>query len=163
GVYHWFPKMYGRYLNSTLAYIHFWVTIIGAYLIFWPMHYEGLAGMPRRYYDYSGWESFKMFGGLNEFISFIAMIVFATQLLFVFSTVVSYLLATDYRNLLDVLLLFAGGMLITGSANTINQITEKDTDALMKRTAGRPVASGRMSVKEASFFAVITGITGLLI
>jgi cytochrome c oxidase subunit I len=83
GVYHWFPKMYGRYLNNTLAYIHFWVTIVGAYLIFWPMHYEGLAGMPRRYYDFSGWESFKMFGGLNEFISVVAMIVFAAQLLFV--------------------------------------------------------------------------------
>jgi cytochrome c oxidase subunit I len=85
GVYHWFPKMFGRYLNNTMAYIHFWVTIIGAYLIFWPMHYEGLAGMPRRYYDYSSWESFKQFGGLNEFISFIAMIVFASQLLFVFN------------------------------------------------------------------------------
>jgi cytochrome c oxidase subunit I len=85
GIYHWFPKMYGRYLNNTLAYIHFWVTMIGAYLIFWPMHYEGLAGMPRRYYDVSNWESFKMFGGLNEFISFVALIVFATQLLFVFN------------------------------------------------------------------------------
>lgn len=83
GVYHWYPKMFGRYLNNTLGYIHFWVTIIGAYCIFWPMHYEGLAGMPRRYYDYSNWESFKMFGGLNEFISFVAMIVFAAQLLFV--------------------------------------------------------------------------------
>ena len=70
-------------LNTTLGYIHFWVTIIGAYMIFWPMHYEGLAGMPRRYYDYSNWESFKNFGGLNEFISFVAMIVFAAQLLFV--------------------------------------------------------------------------------
>jgi cytochrome c oxidase subunit I len=85
GVYHWFPKMFGRYLNNTMAYIHFWVTIIGAYLIFWPMHYEGLAGMPRRYYDFSNWESFKMFGGLNEFISFVAMIVFAVQLLFIFN------------------------------------------------------------------------------
>ncbi|NDE10872.1 MAG: cytochrome c oxidase subunit I [Chitinophagia bacterium] len=85
GVYHWFPKMYGRFLNNTLGYIHFWVTIAGAYLIFWPMHYEGLAGMPRRYYDFSNWESFKMFGGLNEFISFVAMIVFAVQLLFVFN------------------------------------------------------------------------------
>ncbi|HMG83742.1 MAG TPA: cbb3-type cytochrome c oxidase subunit I [Ferruginibacter sp.] len=85
GVYHWYPKMYGRYLNNTLAYIHFWVTIVGAYLIFWPMHYEGLAGMPRRYYDYTGWESFKMFAGLNQFISFVAMVVFATQLMFVFN------------------------------------------------------------------------------
>ncbi len=83
GVYHWYPKMFGRYLNNTLGYIHFWVTIVGAYLIFWPMHYEGLAGMPRRYYDFQNWESFKMFGGLNEFISFVSMIVFAAQLLFV--------------------------------------------------------------------------------
>ena len=85
GLYHWFPKMYGRYLNNTLAYIHFWVTISGAYAIFWPLHYAGLAGMPRRYYDFSNWESFKMFGGLNEFVSVVALIVFATQLLFVFN------------------------------------------------------------------------------
>jgi cytochrome c oxidase subunit 1 len=85
GIYHWYPKMYGRYLNNTLGYIHFWVTMVGSYLIFWPMHYEGLAGMPRRYYDFSSWESFKMFAGLNEFISFVSIIVFATQLLFVFN------------------------------------------------------------------------------
>ena len=85
GIYHWYPKMYGRYLNNTMAYIHFWVTMVGAYLIFWPMHYEGLAGMPRRYLDYSGWESFHQFGGLNRFISIVAMIVFAVQLLFVFN------------------------------------------------------------------------------
>ena len=83
GVYHWFPKMFGRFMNNTLSYIHFWLTIVGAYLIFWPMHYEGLAGMPRRYYDFSNWESFKMFGGLNEFISIVSMVVFAAQLLFV--------------------------------------------------------------------------------
>src|SRR5258705_7216362 len=64
GVYHWFPKMYGKYLNNTLGYLHFWITIAGAYMIFWPMHYEGLAGMPRRYYDYSIWESFKQFQDL---------------------------------------------------------------------------------------------------
>ena len=85
GIYHWFPKMYGRYMNNTLAYLHYWITIAGAYCIFWPMHYEGLAGMPRRYYDFSNWESFKMFGGLNEFISVVAMIVFAAQLLFIFN------------------------------------------------------------------------------
>lgn len=85
GIYHWFPKMFGRMMNNTLAYIHFWITMVGAYLIFWPMHYEGLAGMPRRYYDFSNWESFKMFQGLNEFISIVAMIVFATQFLFIFN------------------------------------------------------------------------------
>src|SRR5882757_5454190 len=85
GIYHWFPKMYGRYLNNTMAFIHFWITFIGAYLIFWPMHYEGLAGLPRRYLDYSGWLSFNQFGGLNRFISTVAMVVFAVQLLFVFN------------------------------------------------------------------------------
>ena len=85
GIYHWFPKMYGRFLNNTMAYIHFWVTMAGAYMIFWPMHYEGLAGMPRRYYDYSVWESFKQFAELNQFISLVAMIVFAVQLLFLFN------------------------------------------------------------------------------
>jgi len=54
-------------------------------------------------------------------------------------------------------------MLVTGSANTINQIVEKDTDALMKRTANRPVASGRMSVQEAWTFAVLAGVVGVLI
>jgi protoheme IX farnesyltransferase len=88
---------------------------------------------------------------------------FTLSFMVVFSTVMSYLIATDYRNALDVILLFLAGMLITGSANTINQVAEKDTDALMKRTAGRPVASGRMTVKNASTFAVLTGITGLLI
>ena len=82
GIYHWYPKMYGRYLNTTLAYIHFWITFTGAYLIFWPMHYEGLAGMPRRYYDYSNWISFNQFGALNRFISTVAMVVFAVQILF---------------------------------------------------------------------------------
>ena len=85
GIYHWYPKMYGRYMNNTMAYIHFWVTLIGAYLIFWPMHYSGLAGMPRRYLDYSGWTSFNQFEGLNRFITIVAMIVFAIQLLFVFN------------------------------------------------------------------------------
>jgi cytochrome c oxidase subunit I len=85
GVYHWFPKMYGRYMNNTMAYIHFWITFAGAYLIFWPMHYEGLAGMPRRYVEYQGWASFNQFGDLNRFISTVAMVVFAVQLMFVFN------------------------------------------------------------------------------
>ena len=85
GIYHWFPKMYGRFMNSTLGHIHFWVTFAGAYLIFWPMYYEGLAGMPRRYLDYSSWISFNQFGGLNRMISMVAVIVFAVQFLFIFN------------------------------------------------------------------------------
>jgi cytochrome c oxidase subunit 1 len=85
GVYHWFPKMFGRYLNSTLGYIHFWVTMVGAYLIFWPMHYEGLAGMPRRYLDKSAWVSFTQFGDLDKMITVVSIVVFAMQLMFVFN------------------------------------------------------------------------------
>lgn len=85
GIYHWFPKMYGRYLNSTLAYIHFWVTIIGAYLIFWPMHYQGLAGIPRRYLEKTMWLSFNQFGDLDKMITIVSIIVFAVQLMFVFN------------------------------------------------------------------------------
>lgn len=85
GIYHWFPKMFGRYLNNTLGYFHFWVTIVGAYLIFWPMHYEGLAGMPRRYLDKSIWVSFNQFGGLDQMITIVTVIVFAVQLMFVFN------------------------------------------------------------------------------
>jgi protoheme IX farnesyltransferase len=91
------------------------------------------------------------------------LIKFTLSFMVVFSTVVSYLIATNYRNVSDVLLLFLAGMLITGSANTINQIAEKDTDALMKRTASRPVASGRMTANHATIFAIITGVVGLMI
>ena len=85
GIYHWFPKMYGRFMNSTLGYIHFFGTFIGSYLIFWPMHYEGLAGYARRYYDYSAWQTFKQFAGINEFITIVVIITFFLQLLFVFN------------------------------------------------------------------------------
>ncbi|WP_152268905.1 cytochrome c oxidase subunit I [Agriterribacter humi] len=85
GIYHWFPKMYGRYMNNTLGYIHFWITLACAYIIFWPMHYEGFAGMPRRYYSYENWESFKQFAELNRVISFAAILSFLVQLLFLFN------------------------------------------------------------------------------
>jgi cytochrome c oxidase subunit 1 len=85
GIYHWFPKMFGRFLNATLGYIHFWVTLIGAYLIFWPMHYEGLAGVPRRYLDLRGWKSFNQFQDLNKMITIVSIIVFAVLLMFVFN------------------------------------------------------------------------------
>ncbi len=89
GIYHWFPKMFGRYLNSTLGYIHFWVTMIGAYLIFWPMHYQGLAGIPRRYLDKRGWTSFNGFPELDKMITIVSIIVFAMQLMFVFNYIYS--------------------------------------------------------------------------
>ncbi|MCB0687583.1 MAG: cbb3-type cytochrome c oxidase subunit I [Saprospiraceae bacterium] len=83
GVYHWFPKMFGRFMNDTLGKIHFWGTMIGAYVIFWPMHYLGMIGFPRRYYSFEAFDTFKDFQGLNKFITIGAIVVFAVQLLFV--------------------------------------------------------------------------------
>ena len=92
------------------------------------------------------------------------LIKFTLSFTVVFSCVVCYLLAPNIQfDLLSVLLLFIAGMLITGSANAINQIVEKDTDALMKRTASRPVTAGRMGVNEAWMFSVITGLAGVIL
>lgn len=91
------------------------------------------------------------------------LIKFTLSFLVVFSSVVCYLLAPNVSfDFYHVFMLFVAGMLITGSANAINQTVEKDTDALMKRTASRPVASGRMTVKEGYSFAAITGVLGIL-
>ena len=82
----------------------------------------------------------------------------------VFSSVVCYLLVPGVEfDGISVLLLFAGGLLVTGAANAINQIAEKDTDAMMKRTSNRPVASGRMTIDEASTFAVLAAVFGIFI
>lgn len=82
GVYHWFPKMYSRFMNETLGKIHFWGTLICAYAIFWPQHYLGLAGVPRRYYSFDSFEAFKHFADMNKFITIFAIIAFFLQLLF---------------------------------------------------------------------------------
>jgi cytochrome c oxidase subunit 1 len=82
-IYHWFPRMFGRLMNNTLAHIHTWVTIIVTLLIFWRMNYEGLAGMPRRYSDYENWFFINLFNDSSNLISAAAIVVFATQLLFI--------------------------------------------------------------------------------
>jgi heme o synthase len=93
------------------------------------------------------------------------LIKFTLSFTVVFSSVISYMLAPNVveYDFVSIVLLFVGGMLVTGSANAINQITEKDTDAMMKRTGNRPVASGRMSVNEASAFSFASAIAGSLI
>ncbi len=83
GIYNWFPKMFGRFMNETLGKIHFWGTLIGAYAVFWPMHYLGLAGVPRRYYSFDQFQSFRHFSEINQFITVAAIIVFALQVVFV--------------------------------------------------------------------------------
>ena len=90
------------------------------------------------------------------------LIKFSLSFMVVFSCVICYLLAPKIVDF-DwgmILLLTIAGMLVTGSANAINQAVEKDTDAQMKRTSSRPVAAGRMSQQEAYIFAVIAGLVG---
>ena len=96
---------------------------------------------------------------------YMLLIKFSLSFMVVFSAVISYLLAPKVvvYDWAMIIWLFIGGMLVTGSANAINQVVEKDTDAMMKRTAKRPVASGRMSVAEGWAFAIITVISGLFI
>jgi cytochrome c oxidase subunit I len=90
GVYHWFPKMYGRMMNSKLGMAHFWLTLIAAYGVFFPMHFVGIGGAPRRYYDYSVYEGFdgnqfEMIMDLNVVISIFAIIGALAQALFIFN------------------------------------------------------------------------------
>lgn len=81
GVYHWFPRLYGRYMNETLGQIHFYITLVGSYCIFFPMHF--MTGLPRRYYTYANFETFNNFNNLAAFMSVVAIIVFLAQLIFV--------------------------------------------------------------------------------
>ena len=91
GVYHWFPKMFGRMMNNKLGNIHFWFTIVSAYGIFFPMHFLGLAGVPRRYYTNSEFPLFDNMIDINQFVSTFAIIAFFAQLIFFFNFVYSAL------------------------------------------------------------------------
>ncbi len=85
GVYHWFPKMFGRMMDAKLGYIHFWLTFIGIYSVFFPMHYIGIAGFPRRYYSFTNFDAFSGFTDLNQFISIAAIATFIGQFIFLFN------------------------------------------------------------------------------
>ncbi len=85
GVYHWFPRMYGRMMNKKLGYIHFWLTLIGLYGTFFPMHFLGLAGMPRRYYAFTSYESFDALVNINHIVTVFAIIGGLAQLIFLFN------------------------------------------------------------------------------
>lgn len=85
GVYHWFPKMYGRMLNKNLGYVHFWVTAVCAYGVFFPMHFIGLAGLPRRYYTNTNFPLFDDLQNVNVLITTFALIGGAFQLVFLYN------------------------------------------------------------------------------
>ncbi len=85
-IYHWYPKITGRMLDERLGQFHFWVTFLGAYLIFFPMHYLGLMGVPRRYNELGDMGLISQSAHqLNAFISVMAFIVGFAQLVFLFN------------------------------------------------------------------------------
>lgn len=85
GIYHWYPKMFGRMMNEKLGYIHFWATFIGVYMVFFPMHYIGIAGFPRRYYSFTNFDFASGFTDLNSLVSIAAILTLAAQFIFLFN------------------------------------------------------------------------------
>ena len=85
GIYHWFPRMFGRMLNKNLGYVHFWVTAVCAYGVFFPMHFIGLAGLPRRYYTNTNFPLFDDLQNVNVLITIFALVGGAFQLVFLYN------------------------------------------------------------------------------
>jgi len=89
-IYHWYPLITGRFLNQGLGKLHFWVTFLGSYAIYFPMHYLGFVGVPRRYYEMYDSEFMAVSTNyLNQFITVVALIVGFVQLVFLYNLIVS--------------------------------------------------------------------------
>ncbi|MAU48769.1 MAG: cytochrome c oxidase subunit I [Flavobacteriaceae bacterium] len=85
GIYHWYPILFGKMMNKSLGYIHFWVTAISAYGVFFPMHFIGMAGLPRRYYTNSNFPLFDDLADTNQIITMFALMGAAVQLVFLYN------------------------------------------------------------------------------
>ncbi|WP_442589941.1 cytochrome c oxidase subunit I [Pedobacter sp. AW31-3R] len=85
GVYHWYPKMFGRMMNSKLGYLHFWTTFICAYLVFFPLHFLGLDGVPRRYYAFTEFEFMQKWVTVNVFVTWAAIAAALAQVAFLYN------------------------------------------------------------------------------
>jgi cytochrome c oxidase subunit 1 len=83
--YFWFPKMFGRLMNEKLGKIHFWITFIGVYCIFVPMHTMGMVGMPRRYSQFTEYQFLSSLHPLVVFVSIAAIVTVLVQVLFYFN------------------------------------------------------------------------------
>ena len=89
GMYHWFPLMFGKMMNKNLGYIHFWVTAISAYGVFFPMHFIGMAGLPRRYYSNTNFPLFDDLADTNQIITMFAILGASVQLVFLYNFIYS--------------------------------------------------------------------------
>jgi cytochrome c oxidase subunit 1 len=83
GIHFWFPKMFGRMMSETFGKIHFWLTLVGVYAIFMPMHFLGVSGGLRRYAEFTEFEFLRRLQPLHVFISIAAFITIAAQIIFV--------------------------------------------------------------------------------
>ena len=82
GSYYWFPKMFGRMMSEKLGKLHFWLTLLGFYAVFFGQHFLGLGGMPRRYYAFDKFQYLQRFQELNLFITISAFVLGAAQVIF---------------------------------------------------------------------------------
>jgi cytochrome c oxidase subunit 1 len=89
GIYHWFPKMFGRMMNKNLGYLHFWVTAVCAYGVFFPMHFIGMAGLPRRYYTNSNFPLFDDTTNAQLVITMFALVGGVVQIVFLYNFISS--------------------------------------------------------------------------
>ncbi|MGO1242493.1 MAG: cytochrome c oxidase subunit I [Sphingobacterium sp.] len=85
GVYHWYPKMFGRMMDTKLGYLHFWLTFLGAYLVFFPMHFMGIDGVPRRYYSFTAFPFMEKWVSVNLLITWAAIIAGLAQVAFLWN------------------------------------------------------------------------------
>jgi cytochrome c oxidase subunit 1 len=90
-IYHWYPKITGRMMSETLGKIHFWITFLGAYAIFFPLHYIGMQGVPRRYHELPNDAGFMTdnIHSLNAFVTIAALVVGAAQMMFLYNLISS--------------------------------------------------------------------------
>ncbi len=85
GVYHWYPKLFGKMMDARLGYFHFWLTFISVYCVFFPMHFIGLDGVPRRYYSFTSFEFMNEWLAVNKFISISAILGSIAQFIFLYN------------------------------------------------------------------------------
>ncbi|GAA4174548.1 cbb3-type cytochrome c oxidase subunit I [Sphingobacterium ginsenosidimutans] len=85
GVYHWYPKMFGRMMNTKLGYLHFWLTFVGAYMVFFPMHFMGIDGVPRRYYAFTEFAFMAKWVSVNQLVTWAAIVAALGQVAFLWN------------------------------------------------------------------------------
>lgn len=85
GIYHWYPKLFGTMMNKNLGYIHFWITAICSYGVFFPMHFVGMAGVPRRYYTNTAFPMFDDLTDIQIVMTVFAIIAALVQIVFLWN------------------------------------------------------------------------------